>query len=480
MRLNDVLKDTGLHGPELQVMGLTADSREVLPGFLFAALDGVKLKGSAFVDQAIDRGAKAVIAGPTLGQKSVPVLTHQNPRLALALCARNFFEFAPATMAAVTGTNGKTSVATLVRQIWRHAGHKAASIGTLGVEAEGYHADLMHTTPDPVRLHAALRDLAALNVSHCCMEASSHGLAQNRLDGVRLACAAFTNLTQDHMDYHGSVADYRDAKFRLFTEVLSPDGTAVVNISSEIGQSLASRLQKAGRHLVTVGTSEAQVYVIGGEMTATGQAVQILWDGARHDAFLPLVGAFQCENLAVALAMAGATGVETDAALASIAEMSAPTGRMHYVGANHAGAHIYVDYAHTPDALERALISLRAHCAGQLHLVFGCGGDRDTAKRPMMGAIAALRADRIIITDDNPRGELAELIRSQIRAACETATEIANREDAIRTAIQTAGAGDIILIAGKGHERGQIIGDRVLPFSDLDVAQAIIAEGGHV
>ncbi len=480
MRLNDVLKDTGLQGPELQVLGLTADSREVLPGFLFAALDGVKLKGSAFVDQAINRGARAIIAGDMQAQKSVPILAHENPRRALALCARNFFKFMPATMAAVTGTNGKTSVATLLRQIWMHAGHKAASLGTLGVEADGYHADLSHTTPDPVRLHAALRDLVALDVTHCCMEASSHGRAQNRLDGVRVDCAGFTNLTQDHMDYHGSFDDYRDAKFRLFMDVLSADGVAVVSVSSAIGQSLASKLLRAGRRVVTVGTPEAELHVVGGDMSATGQAVQILWNGAHHDSFMPLVGAFQCENLAVALAMATATGVEKETALASVPELGAPTGRMHYVGASARGAHLYVDYAHTPDALERALVSLRAHCAGQLYIVFGCGGDRDTAKRPMMGAIASAQADRIIITDDNPRSEAPAFIRGQILAACEDAEEIADRAEAIRSAVLAAGVGDIILIAGKGHEQGQIIGDRVLPFSDLDVARALLAEGGRL
>jgi UDP-N-acetylmuramoyl-L-alanyl-D-glutamate--2,6-diaminopimelate ligase len=479
MRLNDVLRDTGLQGPELEVLGLTADSREVLPGFLFAALDGVKLKGSAFIDQAIDRGARAIIAGDVQGQKSVPILAHENPRQALALCARNFFEFLPATMAAVTGTNGKTSVVTLLRQIWTHAGHKAASLGTLGVEADGYHAALMHTTPDPVRLHAALRDLVALDVSHCCMEASSHGLAQNRLDGVRVDCAGFTNLTQDHMDYHSSFDDYREAKFRLFMDVLTPDGVAVVSVGSAVGQSLASILHQAGRRVVTVGAPEAMLHVVGGDMTATGQAVQILWDGERHDSFMPLVGAFQCENLAVALAMAVATGVEKDAALASVRNLGAPTGRMHYVGASAAGAHLYVDYAHTPDALERALVSLRAHCTGQLHVVFGCGGERDSAKRPMMGAIACALADHIIITDDNPRGEVPAFIRAQIRGACDGATEIADRAEAIRSATQAAGAGDIILIAGKGHEQGQIIDDQVLPFSDLDVAQAFLAEGGR-
>lgn len=478
MRLNDVLKDTGLSGPEMQVMGLTADSREVLPGFLFAALDGVKLKGSAFIAQAIERGAGVVVAAEAKSQKSVPVLGHANPRQALALCARNFFEYMPSTIAAVTGTNGKTSVATLLRQIWSLTGHKAASIGTLGVEADGYNSDLTHTTPDPVQLHAALRDLVAVGVSHCAMEASSHGLEQYRLDGVQIRCAGFTNLTQDHLDYHGTLAAYRDAKFRLFTDILSADGVAVVNIATDVGRALEEKLRHLGRSVVTVGTPAAMINVVGGAVTETGQAIQISWDGKTYDCFMPLVGGFQCENLAIALAMASATGVDRDAAVAIIDKLEAPTGRMQYVGATPAGAHVYVDYAHTPDALARALDSLRAHCAHALHVVFGCGGDRDTAKRPMMGAVAKAQADFVIVTDDNPRSEAPEAIRAQIHAACSGALDIADRKRAIQTALKNATEGDIILIAGKGHERGQIIADRVIPFSDLEVARGeLLGEG---
>lgn len=475
MQAAELLFETGLTAPALNICGLTADSRDVLPGYLFAALSGTHLRGSSFIDDAIARGASLVIADQSCETKSVPVLGHDNPRHALALCARNFFGFMPEEIAAVTGTNGKTSVATLVRQFWAARGFSAASLGTLGVQTNDLHLPLIHTTPEPVTLHAALRDLVARQVTHCVMEASSHGLVQSRLDGVCIKYAGFTNLSHDHLDYHPTLEDYMAAKERLFTQCLAEDGVAIINVGQSFGRTLADKLAHAGRRVISVGALDTDLHVESCGVSPRGQDVRLSWQGQTHDLFLPLIGDFQCENLAVAMAMAAVSGVPQADILASIGDLSAPIGRMQHVGETAKGAHVYIDYAHTPDALQRALLSLRAHCNQKIWVVFGCGGDRDATKRPLMGGIAATYADRAIVTDDNPRNEAPDSIRAQILTACSGAVEIADRALAIAAAVDQADRDDVVLIAGKGHEEGQIVAGVNLPFSDLDQVQRLLA-----
>ncbi len=479
-----LLKNTGidLSGVEDQpILGLSADSRSVLPGYLFAAIDGTQAKGSDFVGDAVARGAQIILAGDQLSLEGVSVLTHQNPRLALAICARNFFEFAPKCVAAITGTNGKTSVATLVRQLWSMSQLRSASIGTLGVEADGYCLPLQNTTPDPVQLHAILRDLTFLGVEHCILEASSHGLDQCRVDGVHVQVAGFTNLTHDHLDYHADLESYFQAKARLFEDVLSADGVGVVDISSVQGQRIAEIVRKRGIKLITCGSTDADIYVQGLMGHAHGQDVKIHYAGDELDLFLPLVGSFQCQNLGVALGIAQASGLTMPHLLSSLPGLSAPRGRMEYVGKTNRGAHVYVDYAHTPDALARAMATLKDTTGGALWVVFGCGGDRDQSKRIEMGQAAQDGADHIIVTDDNPRFEDPASIRAMVISGCRDAIEVADRGAAIALALDQAKNDSIILIAGKGHEGGQVINGHVHPFDDVQCARAHIlkAEGDH-
>ena len=467
----------------IDICGISADSRTVQPGYLFAALAGVEADGRSFVGQAIENGAAAILTQEPM-VASVPVVTSDNPRRDLALMAARFFEVQPPHIAAITGTNGKTSSAVFLRQLFAAANYKAASLGTLGIDMGGgvIEATLDHTTPEPVRLHAALRDLVAHQVTHLAMEASSHGLAQYRLDGVHLSLAGFTNLSRDHLDYHAGAEEYAAAKQRLFTEILAADGTAVITMTQDAGVAMAAACAATGRSVLEVGRPGDAVHMAITARRATGLDVTVDLDGARHDVTLPLIGDFQIENLTLAMGMAKAAGIDATTILEACRDLQAPRGRMQLAGRTSEGAAVFVDYAHTPDALENALTALRRHVpqGGRLLVMFGCGGDRDSGKRPEMGAVAANHADMVFVTDDNPRHEDAADIRAAIMAACPDATEIGDRGAAIEAVLAAAQADDLVLLAGKGHESGQIIGDIILPFDDVTMAQSILAsKGGH-
>jgi UDP-N-acetylmuramoyl-L-alanyl-D-glutamate--2,6-diaminopimelate ligase len=467
----------------IDICGISADSRTVQPGYLFAALAGVEADGRSFVEQAIENGAAAILTQEPM-VAGVPVVTSDNPRRDLALMAARFFEVQPPHIAAITGTNGKTSSAVFLRQLFAAANYKAASLGTLGIDMGGgaIEATLDHTTPEPVRLHAALRDLVAHQVTHLAMEASSHGLAQYRLDGLHLSLAGFTNLSRDHLDYHAGAEEYAAAKQRLFTEILAADGTAIITMTQDAGVAMAAACAATGRSVLEVGRPGDAVHMAITARRATGLDVTVDLDGARHDVTLPLIGDFQIENLTLAMGMAKAAGIDATTILEACRDLQAPRGRMQLAGRTSEGAAVFVDYAHTPDALENALTALRRHVpqGGRLLVMFGCGGDRDSGKRPEMGAVAANHADMVFVTDDNPRHEDAADIRAAIMAACPDATEIGDRGAAIEAVLAAAQADDLVLLAGKGHESGQIIGDIILPFDDVTMAQSILAsKGGH-
>ena len=486
-RLASLLSNDVAISPEqgnVWIQGLTADSRAVGPGTLFAALPGAKADGAKFVPEAIEAGAAAIVVGKqqTLdGAFAVPIVRVDDPRRTLALMASRYFARQPRTVAAVTGTNGKTSVAVFLRQIWEKAGHKAASLGTIGLVAPDNVVPGNLTTPDPVKLHEILADLAAADVTHLAMEASSHGLEQRRLDGVRLSAGAFTNLSRDHLDYHASLEDYLNAKLRLF-DTLLPKGTAAI---VDADQSEAARVQRIAKEreldFFGVGRKGETLKLISATRMHDGSRLLIEAFGEKHYVPLPLVGAFQISNALVAAAMAIATGVEAKKALAALSDLRGASGRLELVGAHPSGAQVFVDYAHTPDALANALKALRPHAARRLIVVFGAGGNRDPGKRPLMGEAADSFADRVIVTDDNPRSEDPATIRKAVINGAKKAEEIGDRGVAIRTAITGLREGDILLIAGKGHETGQTIGDEVLPFSDQEEAKkALRAAGGRV
>jgi UDP-N-acetylmuramoyl-L-alanyl-D-glutamate--2,6-diaminopimelate ligase len=472
-------------GPE--IIGITADSREVRPGYLFAALPGSKLDGRSFIADAVAKGAAAILTGGAPGiaayepfsQRQPPVLvvTDPNPRRRLALMAARFHAPQPRTIVAVTGTNGKTSVASFARQIWQALGQPAASLGTLGIVAPGATKTGAMTTPDPVTLHRELAALARLGIEHVALEASSHGLDQFRLDGLRIAAAAFTNLTQDHLDYHGTMARYLEAKLRLFTTLLVDGGAAVLNADSDAFDAVAAACRARALRISSFGTAEgADLRIVSRRPSAEGQDLDLDIFGVRHSLHLPLAGAFQASNILAALGLVVAEGAAVDAALATLPHLEGVPGRLQRVATLSNGATVYVDYAHTPDALETVLQALRPHVTGRLVAVFGAGGDRDASKRPLMGAAVARLADIAIVTDDNPRSEKPEAIRAAVLAACTGGREIGDREAAIRAAIGELASGDILVIAGKGHETGQTIAGVVHPFDDAAVARAVVAE----
>ena len=459
------------------VTGLTADSREVQPGYLFAALAGTKTDGARFIADALARGAAAILTGEDAeidAASGVPVIRDANPRQALALMAARFYGRQPEIIAAVTGTNGKTSVAAFLRQIWEAGGFAAASLGTTGILFRGEEHPLAHTTPDPVSLHASLADLAAQGATHLAFEASSHGLAQYRADGVKLAAGAFTNISRDHLDYHPDFADYFRAKMRLFTELLQPGQPAVIDVDSEAGEEAAEIARARGLRLITVGRQGDTLRLLASERDGFGQRLDIRYEGRARSLRLPLAGEFQASNVLVALGLALATDTPADIAFAAAERLQGAKGRLELVAHAPSGGPIFIDYAHTPDALENAIRALRPYASGKLHLVFGCGGDRDRGKRPEMGAIAARLADRVIVTDDNPRSEDPAAIRAEILAAAPGATEIGDRREAIAAAIAAMAEGDVLLIAGKGHETGQIVGHTVIPYSDHEAVAALI------
>jgi UDP-N-acetylmuramoyl-L-alanyl-D-glutamate--2,6-diaminopimelate ligase len=476
------LAPTGpLSGSDPEIVGLTADSRAVRRGYLFAALPGEKTDGRQFIAQAIARGAIAILAPagtrpePAWRAAGVELITDDNPRRRLALLAARLYGRQPEVVAAVTGTNGKTSTAVFTRQIWSALGHRAASLGTIGIITDGRTRKPTLTTPDPVALHGDLAELADEGVTHLAFEASSHGLAQYRLDGVRLAAAAFTNLTRDHFDYHRTVDNYRAAKLRLFDTLLPEGRPAVINADAEDFELFAATCRKRGCPVIDFGRNAREIRLIKATPTDAGQRMEIEAFGKAYKVSLPLAGAFQAANALCALGLAVGSGAAAEPAVAALARLEGVPGRMQLAARTPAGAPVYVDYAHTPDALANVLTALRPHTKGRLSVVFGCGGDRDPGKRPLMGKVADGLADDVYVTDDNPRSEAPAAIRAAIMAACPRAREFDDRAEAIRAAAAALRKGDALIVAGKGHESGQIVGDTVKPFDDVEVARASVA-----
>jgi UDP-N-acetylmuramoyl-L-alanyl-D-glutamate--2,6-diaminopimelate ligase len=462
----------------LDVAGLTADSRAVAPGFLFAALAGTATDGARFAGDAVKRGAVAILAGndaeiPGVG---VPILRAADPRRALSLAAARLYPRQPAHLVAVTGTSGKTSVADFTRQIFALTGHAAASVGTLGIVTSRGTAYGTMTTPDPVALHRDLDGLAAAGITHAVVEASSQGLDQRRVDGMRIEAAAFTNLGRDHMDYHPTVEAYLAAKMRLFSVVLPGTGTAVIDMdgarSTDVeAQALARRLR-----LIRTGRAGTEIRLTDLAPQDFRQRLRLEAFGRRRSVLLPLAGAFQASNALLAAGLAVATGIPADDVFAALENLKGAPGRLELAGRKPNGAMVFIDYAHKPDALVSVLAALRPMTQRRLVVLFGAGGNRDAGKRPLMGKAAADNADVVFVTDDNPRFEDAVAIRRAILAAAPGAIEIADRAEAIRQAIALLAAGDVLCVAGKGHETGQIVGDRVIPFSDHEAVRAALAE----
>ena len=480
MRLTDIAGILGIDTggfADVGVTGLSADSRRVEPGSVFVAMAGSKADGAAYAADAARRGAAAVVAATgAVPALPVPVFPVDDPRFALSKLAAAFYERQPQTMVAVTGTSGKTSVASFTRQVWERQGFAAASIGTTGVVAPGRNDYGSLTTPDPIELHKLLAELADTGVTHAAMEASSHGLDQRRLDGVKLAAAAFTNLGRDHMDYHPTVEEYHRAKLRLFDTLLPKGSPAVIFADDAWSAPTIVAAKAAGLKVLTVGRHGDLLQLKRVEHERFRQRAEIEADGVLHEVDLPLAGDFQISNALVAAGLAIATGTPAAKALAALEALKGAPGRLDLVGTTAAGAPIYVDYAHKPEALENVLASVRPFTTGRVVVVFGCGGDRDKGKRPIMGGIAVRLADVVIVTDDNPRSEVPATIRAEILAAAPGAIEIGDRHEAIRAAVEMLHAGDTLIVAGKGHEEGQTIAGHTYPFSDHEEVRKALRE----
>jgi UDP-N-acetylmuramoyl-L-alanyl-D-glutamate--2,6-diaminopimelate ligase len=467
--------------PDPEVTGVTADSRLVRPGYLFAALPGARTDGRRFIADALKAGAVAVLAGEAMPGLAAPVVRACDPRRAYALAAAAFWGEQPQTCVAVTGTNGKTSVVAFCRQIFASLGRKSASMGTLGVQVEAEQISPPGlTSPDAGDVARLLADLARRGVSHLALEASSHGIDQRRLDGVRLTAAGFTNLSQDHLDYHGDMGRYRAAKLRLFEALLPRGAIAVLNADSGEFATFDAAATGAGQSVFSVGAKGRDLRLASREALLDGQRLTVEAAGSRVRVRLPLAGAFQTSNALVAAGLCIAAGEDPAAVLAALEHLQGVPGRMQRIGAGPRGGEAFVDYAHTPDGLKTILDALRPHTRGRLIVTFGAGGDRDRAKRPLMGAAAATAADIVIVTDDNPRTEEPAVIRRAILSAAPGAREIGDRREAIQTAVGLLADGDVLVIAGKGHEQGQVVGETVLPFDDAaEVAAALGAEPAH-
>jgi UDP-N-acetylmuramoyl-L-alanyl-D-glutamate--2,6-diaminopimelate ligase len=495
LRLTDLVEGESvevIHGSQIgetEISGLTCDSRKVGPGNLFAALQGEKVDGRDYVAQALEKGAAAILSPPSRGQFfsgiSVPVIVDENPRRRYALMAARFFERQPETIVAVTGTNGKTSVVEFCRQIWTKLGLKAASLGTLGMCApegvlDGPTLGALNsgvlTTPDPAELHRILQSLADQDVACLALEASSHGLSQYRLDGTRPFIAAFTNFSRDHLDYHQTMTAYLDAKRRLFSEVMDPAGIAIVNADTEHGPVIEKLARAQGQQILSFGRSGKYVRLERLELLPEGQRLTLFVQERPYLVTLPMVGAFQASNALCALAIVLACGGGEEESVAALESLQGVPGRLQKVASPPFGGSIYVDYAHTPDALSNLLDALRPHCEGRLSVVFGCGGDRDPGKRSQMGEIAQRLSDRVFVTDDNPRNEDPKTIRGKILEGCPDALEIPGRAEAISKAVAEMGPGDVLCVAGKGHETGQIIGNKILPFDDTEAVEKALLE----
>ncbi len=473
---------TARGGANPEITGLAVDSREVKDGFLFAALPGTRVHGGEFIQFALRMGAAAIltdaegaqIAEAELAASDAALVVVEDPRQALAGSAALWFGEQPQTIVAVTGTNGKTSVATFVRQIWSELGHAAVNLGTTGVEG-AWTAPLAHTTPEPITLHRCLSEAAENGVTHAAMEASSHGLEQRRLDGVHLAAAGFSNFTQDHLDYHETFEAYFAAKMGLFDRVLPQDGTAVVNLSDPKGAQVRKIAEARGQTVLTVGLGEADLCLMNQRFDSTGQDLRFSWQGKTFQTRLNLIGGFQAENILLACGLVIAAGDDPERVFETLPHLTTVRGRMQLAATRDNGAAVFVDYAHTPDAVATALKALRPHVMGRLIAIVGAGGDRDATKRPLMGKAAANHADIVFVTDDNPRSEDPASIRAAVMEGAPEATEVGDRAEAILRGIDALQPGDALLIAGKGHETGQIVGDQVLPFDDVEQASISVA-----
>jgi UDP-N-acetylmuramoyl-L-alanyl-D-glutamate--2,6-diaminopimelate ligase len=481
MKLGTLIGEAAGTTADATVTGCAIDHRKVAPGTVFGAFRGLARNGEDYIAGAVAAGAVAVVARP---EASVPAgvahIADAEPRRAFARIAARFFAPFPETTVAVTGTNGKTSTVELTRQLWRMQGHNAASIGTLGVtttdaEGQAHAVSTGLTTPDIVTFLANMAGLRKEGVTHAAFEASSHGLAQFRTEGLPVTVAGFTNLSRDHLDYHGTMEAYLEAKLRLFSEVVDRDGSAVVWADDPVSARVIDIAREQGLRLVTVGAKGETLRLVGRIPTQLGQTLMIEADGKTHKVNLPLIGAYQAANALVAAGFALATGGALADVLGGVSRLQPVRGRLERAVITAKGAPVYVDYAHTPDGLQAAIEALKPHAKERLIVVFGAGGDRDTGKRPEMGAIAARMADIAIVTDDNPRTEDPATIRSAILAAAPGAREVGDRRSAIAAAVSEAGEGDVVLVAGKGHETGQIVGDLVLPFDDVAVAREVAA-----
>ncbi|WP_425084958.1 UDP-N-acetylmuramoyl-L-alanyl-D-glutamate--2,6-diaminopimelate ligase [Ruegeria profundi] len=473
---------TARGGANPDITGLAVDSREVKDGFLFAALPGTRVHGGEFIQYALRMGAAAIltdaegaqIAEAELAASDAALVVVEDPRQALAGSAALWFGAQPQTIVAVTGTNGKTSVATFVRQIWSELGHAAVNLGTTGVEG-AWTAPLAHTTPEPITLHRCLSEAAENGATHAAMEASSHGLEQRRLDGVHLAAAGFSNFTQDHLDYHETFEAYFGAKMGLFDRVLPEDGTAVINLSDPKGAQVRKITEARGQSVLTVGLGEADLCLMNQRFDSTGQDLRFSWQGKTFQTRLNLIGGFQAENILLACGLVIAAGDDPERVFETLPHLTTVRGRMQLAATRDNGAAVFVDYAHTPDAVATALKALRPHVMGRLIAIVGAGGDRDATKRPLMGKAAANHADVVFVTDDNPRSEDPASIRAAVMDGAPEATEVGDRAEAILRGIDALQPGDALLIAGKGHETGQIVGDQVLPFDDVEQASISVA-----
>ncbi|WP_108814679.1 UDP-N-acetylmuramoyl-L-alanyl-D-glutamate--2,6-diaminopimelate ligase [Loktanella sp. Alg231-35] len=480
---------TAQGGREAQITGLAVDSREVKPGFLFAALPGARVHGAEFIQYALRMQAGAIltdsegarIAVDELAGSGAALVVAQDPRQALAQTASLWFGAHPGTVVAVTGTNGKTSISTFCRQIWEELQIAGVNLGTTGVEGAWTHP-LKHTTPEPITLHRVMAQAAQEGITHVAMEASSHGLDQRRLDGVLLAAAGFSNFTQDHLDYHETFEAYFDAKMGLFTRILSDDGVAVINLDDPKGPEVAVICAERGQEIIGVGRHpDARLRLTGQRFDATGQDLLFEWQGKARQTRLGLIGGFQAENVLLAAGLVIAAGADPADVFDALPHLSTVRGRMELAATRESGAAVFVDYAHTPDAVQTALQAMRPHVMGRIVAIVGAGGDRDTAKRPLMGAAAANNADIVIVTDDNPRSEDPATIRAAVLAGAvatggtDSISEFGDRAEAILRGIDMLGAGDALLIAGKGHETGQVVGDAVLPFDDVEQASVAVA-----
>jgi UDP-N-acetylmuramoyl-L-alanyl-D-glutamate--2,6-diaminopimelate ligase len=458
------------------VSGFAIDHRKVAPGTVFGAFQGAAVNGEDYIAAAVAGGAIAVVARPEAVVDGAVHIADANPRRAFAQLAARYFAPFPDVAVAVTGTNGKTSTVEMVRQLWRMAGFHAASIGTLGVTTGDDRVSTGLTTPDVVTFLSNVAGLAREGVTHVAFEASSHGLTQYRTEGLAVRAAAFTNLSRDHLDYHGTMEAYLEAKLRLFSEVLADDGTAVLWADDPAAAPVAEAVRERGIAVATVGTTGERLKLIKRVPSLLGQVLTIEADGASYTINLPLIGAYQAANALTAAGLVIATGGDVAATLANITRLQPVRGRLERAVIAASGAPVYVDYAHTPDALEAAIAALKPHAGGRLIVVIGAGGDRDQGKRAEMGRVAIEQADQVIVTDDNPRSEDPAVIRAMVLTGAPGAAEIGSRRDAIRAAIEAAGPQDIVLIAGKGHEQGQIVGDLVLPFDDVSVAREMAQE----